>query len=55
MYARENKIKTFDDMIPAAYKPGLSFRHDKVASMPAFSVGTDIEKIKKAVDEGYFI
>ena len=55
MYARENKIKTFDDMIPAAYKPGLSFRHDKVASMPAFSVGTDIEKIKKAADEGYFI
>ena len=42
-------------MIPAAYKPGLSFRHDKVASMPAFSVGTDIEKIKKAADEGYFI
>ncbi|HUQ64508.1 MAG TPA: hypothetical protein VM101_00005, partial [Flavitalea sp.] len=55
MYARENKIKNFDDMIPAAYKPGLSFRHEKVASMPSFSAGTDIAKIKKAADEGYFI
>lgn len=55
LYARENKIKTFDQMIPAAYKPGLSFRHDKVASMPSFSAGTDVAKIKKAADEGYFI
>lgn len=55
MYARENRIKTFDDMIPAAYKPGLSFRHDKVGSMPSFSVGADVAKIKKAADEGYFI
>jgi L-alanine-DL-glutamate epimerase-like enolase superfamily enzyme len=55
MYARENKIKTFDQMIPAAYKPGLSFRHDKVASMPSFSAGTDVAKIKKAADEGYFM
>jgi L-alanine-DL-glutamate epimerase-like enolase superfamily enzyme len=55
MYARENKIKTFDEMIPAAYKPGLSFRHDKVASMPSFSAGTDVAKIKKAADEGYFM
>ena len=26
MYARENKFKTFDEMIPAAYKPGLSYQ-----------------------------
>lgn len=55
MYARENKIKTFDEMIPAAYKPGLSFRHTKVGSMPSFSVGADVSKIKKAADDGYFI
>lgn len=55
LYAAENNIKTFDEMIPAAYKPGLSHRHDKVGSMPSFSVGADVKKIKAAADEGFFI
>jgi len=42
-------------MIPEAYKPGLSYRHAKVASMPSFSVGADVRKIKEAADAGYFI
>ncbi|MFD1142320.1 enolase C-terminal domain-like protein [Larkinella insperata] len=55
LYAQENNITRFDDMIPAAYKPGLSHRHTKVASIPSFSVGTTAERIKAAADEGYFI
>ena len=55
LYAHENGISNFDDMIPEAYKPGLSYRHKEVASIPSFPVGTEIEKIKKAADEGYFI
>lgn len=55
LYARENKLKTFDELIPAKYKPGLSYRHKKVASMPSFSAGVDMSKLKKAADEGYFI
>lgn len=55
LYAHENNMKTFDEMIPAAYRPGLSYRHDKVASIPSFSVGTTTERIKAAADEGYFI
>ena len=55
LYAQENNMKTFDDMIPAAYKPSLSYRHDKVASIPSFAVGTSADKIKAAADEGYFI
>ena len=55
LYAQENKMNHFDDMIPEAYKPGLSYRHDKVASMPSFGVGTNVEKIKAAADDGYFI
>ncbi|RCR71099.1 L-alanine-DL-glutamate epimerase [Larkinella punicea] len=55
LYAQENKMARFDDMIPAAYKPGLSHRHTKVASIPSFSVGTTAERIKTAADEGYFI
>jgi L-alanine-DL-glutamate epimerase-like enolase superfamily enzyme len=55
LYAAENNLKTFDDMIPAAYKPGLSYRHEKVGSMPSFSVGADVNKIKEFADKGYFI
>jgi len=55
LYAAENNINNFDDMIPAAYKPCLSYKHSRVASIPSFSVGTAIEKIKAAADEGYFI
>ncbi|RRB03871.1 mandelate racemase/muconate lactonizing enzyme family protein [Larkinella rosea] len=55
LYAQENKMARFDDMIPAAYQPGLSYRHSKVASIPSFSVGTTADKIKAAADEGYFI
>ncbi|WP_339714673.1 mandelate racemase/muconate lactonizing enzyme family protein [uncultured Kriegella sp.] len=55
LYAHENNIKTFDEMVPEAYRPGLSYRHKKVASIPSFPVGTAIEKIKSAADEGYFI
>ncbi|MBU1821302.1 MAG: mandelate racemase/muconate lactonizing enzyme family protein [Bacteroidetes bacterium] len=55
LYAQENGLTKFDDMIPAAYRPGLSYKHDKVASIPSFSVGTSAERIKQAADEGYFI
>ncbi|MBV6642867.1 MAG: L-alanine-DL-glutamate epimerase [Cyclobacteriaceae bacterium] len=55
LYAAENNITDFDDMIPAEYKPGLSAKHDKVASIPSFSAGTSVEKVKKAADEGFFM
>ncbi|NNE75756.1 MAG: mandelate racemase/muconate lactonizing enzyme family protein [Pricia sp.] len=55
LYAHENNISTFDAMIPETYRPGLSYRHKEVASIPAFPVGTEIGKIKAAADEGYFI
>jgi L-alanine-DL-glutamate epimerase-like enolase superfamily enzyme len=55
LYAAENNIRNFDEMIPAAYKPGLSYRHDKVASIPSFPVGSRVEDIKAAADKGHFI
>lgn len=55
LYAMHNKIDNFDDLIPQQYKPGLSYRHKKVASIPSFSAGTSIEAIRKAADQGYFI
>lgn len=55
LYFHHNKFKNFDDMVPQAYRPGLSHRHSKVASIPSFSVGTPVSEIKAAADEGYFI
>lgn len=55
LYAAENNIDQFDEMVPEAYKPGLSHRHEKVASIPSFSVGAKVEAVRKAAEEGYFI
>lgn len=55
LYAAENGIDQFDEMIPKAYRPGLSARHDKVASIPALGYGTPIESIKDLADDGFFI
>ena len=55
LYAAENGFNNFDDMVPTAYRQGLSARHDKVASIPALGYGTTIEEIKRLADEGFFI
>ncbi|MES2692725.1 MAG: enolase C-terminal domain-like protein [Verrucomicrobiota bacterium] len=54
LYARENGITRFDDLIPAAYKPALATRHAKIASIPLMAYGIPIEELKAAVDAGYF-
>ncbi|MCK0136064.1 mandelate racemase/muconate lactonizing enzyme family protein [Arenibacter sp. S6351L] len=55
LYAHENNLRTFDEMVPAEYRQGLSYRHKKVASIPSFPVGTTIKKIIEAADEGFYI
>ncbi len=55
LYAAENGLNTFDEMIPENYRSGLSARHQKVASIPALGYGTPISEIKKLADAGYFI
>jgi L-alanine-DL-glutamate epimerase-like enolase superfamily enzyme len=54
LYARENGITRFDDLIPPAYRPALSARHAKVASIPLMAYGIPIEELKAAVEQGYF-
>ncbi|MCB0628725.1 MAG: hypothetical protein R2824_23780 [Saprospiraceae bacterium] len=55
LYAAENGIDQFDDLIPANYRNGLSARHNKVASIPALGYGTPIDTIKGLADQGFFI
>lgn len=54
-YAEANQMKNFDEMVPEAFRPGLSFRHKKVAAIPALSYGTPMEEIKQMADQGFFI
>jgi len=54
LYAQENGITNFDDMIPAAYKPALSYHHEQVASIPLMAYSIPIDEIVEAVEQGYF-
>lgn len=54
LYAQENGIGNFDDLIPAAYKPALSHHHKQVASIPLMAYSIPISEITEAVDQGYF-
>ncbi|MFP4342978.1 MAG: L-alanine-DL-glutamate epimerase [Cyclobacteriaceae bacterium] len=54
LYAHANSLRNFDDLIPEAYRPGMSARHDKVVSVPSFSFATPVSQMKKLADEGYF-
>jgi L-alanine-DL-glutamate epimerase-like enolase superfamily enzyme len=54
LFARENGLKSFDEMIPGEYRPSLSSHHSKCASIPLFSYKVPVEEIKSAVDSGYF-
>ena len=54
LYAQENNITNFDDMIPEAYRPALSHHHDKIASIPLMAYSIPVGEIKTATDQGYF-
>jgi L-alanine-DL-glutamate epimerase-like enolase superfamily enzyme len=54
LYAAENGVTNFDELIPAAYRPALAHRHAKVASIPLMAYAIPIDEIKAAVASGYF-
>jgi L-alanine-DL-glutamate epimerase-like enolase superfamily enzyme len=54
LYAHANGISDFDELIPEAYRPALSARHDQVISVPSFSFATPVSQMKKLAEEGYF-
>ncbi len=54
LYAKENGIGSFDELISVKYIPSQSHRHDKVASIPLIAYNIPIGEITRAVDDGYF-
>ncbi len=54
LFAAENNITDFDELIPDQYQPALSHHHNKVASIPLMAYTIPIEEIRQAAEEGYF-
>ena len=54
LYAAENGLKTFDEIIPAAFRPALSQHHARVAAIPLMAYAIPVGEIRAAVDQGYF-
>jgi L-alanine-DL-glutamate epimerase-like enolase superfamily enzyme len=54
LYAAENKIESFDGLIPQRYRHLLSHKHKQVASVPLISYSVPLEQVKQLVEEGYF-
>lgn len=55
MYAEENGIRTFDELIPAKYREAFSYRHKRVTNLPAISYSTSISEMRSLAQKGYFL
>lgn len=54
LYAKENGFETFDEMIPAKWRPAVSHKSKTVASIPLMAYSIPVSEIKQAVEDGYF-
>lgn len=54
LYAQENGITNFDDLIPVAYRAALSHRQDKLAGIPLMSYNAPLEELKEMTQDGAF-
>ena len=54
LFACENNISKFHDLIPSEYQPAFDFRQEEIAHVPAVAYNYPVEELQKMVDEGYF-
>lgn len=52
LYAAENGIRSFDELIPEEYRPGLSYRHEFVAGVPAIAFSIPLDEVRGEVAAG---
>lgn len=55
LWAAENGVTSFDEMIPEASRMALSHRQDSVVCVPAVGYGLAIEQIVRLVQDGFFV
>ncbi len=54
LYAKENGITDFDQLIPHKFKSTFPERHEKIAAIPLISYNVSPAEIKKEANAGYF-
>ncbi len=54
LYALENGMQNFDDMIPERWRGAVSHRSKSVASIPLMAYNIPVSEIRQAVEDGYF-
>jgi|LSQX01.1.fsa_nt_gb hypothetical protein len=54
LYARENNIKDFYNMIPDTYKKLISYKHPSIACIPLISYGVPLFDIGQTIQDGFF-
>lgn len=52
LYAKENQIGSFDDIIPDRAKSALSYKHDRLAHIPLVSYAVESGGLKSLLDSG---
>ncbi|MEX1212843.1 MAG: mandelate racemase/muconate lactonizing enzyme family protein [Balneolaceae bacterium] len=56
LYARRHGVDSFDAMVPEVYKPALSARHSKLASIPVSSWNMPVSELESMTrNEGVFM
>jgi L-alanine-DL-glutamate epimerase-like enolase superfamily enzyme len=54
LYAKENGIRNFDQLIPCEYSSAFSEKHERVAAIPLISYNVKTSDIRSQVQQGYF-
>ncbi|NLD88017.1 MAG: L-alanine-DL-glutamate epimerase, partial [Clostridiales bacterium] len=55
LYARENKLDNFDDIIPDYASSAMTHRHSALSKIPLITYGLGREDIEKILSEGSFV
>lgn len=55
LYAKENGISRFGELMPAVYREAFSFKNDRIAIMFQISYDMPLQDIAQAAQQGYFI
>ena len=55
LYAHENAISTFDDLIPDTYQDALSYRQNRLAAIPLISYNVPMEEVIMTAQQGYSV
>lgn len=54
LYALENDLKSFDEMIPEKWRPAISIKSSKVASIPLVPYAIPVNEVKQIAEDGFF-